>query len=294
VKKKKDFSLYFLNHSSSVKCLRDTIKNSQWTMFVILSKFIPLFFYPLGFACILLTLAVLFHGKKRISITLILVSIAILWFFSTAWTAGQLARSLEWQDLPPIEIPQAEVAVVLGGGTDAKDYPRSGVEVNGAGDRILYAAQLFKDGKVNHLLLSGGEITWLNSTSSTPAGEMAAILEELGIPRDKLWLEEQSQNTHENALFSKKILDEKGIGRILLVTSAMHMPRAVGLFAKLGVEVIPIPVDYSVTQADLTTGRQDWLGKMLGFIPSSGNLSTSTNAIKEYIGLLIYRLRGWL
>jgi len=275
-------------------CLRDTIRKSQLFMFVILSKFIPIFFYPLGFACILLILAVFFHGKKGLSIALILASIAILWISSTAWAAGQLARSLEWQYFPPAEVPHAEAIVVLGGGTDAKVYPRPGVEVNGAGDRVLFAARLFKDGMADHVLLSGGEITWLSSTSSTPAGEMAAILEELGIPRDKLWLEDQSQNTHENAIFSKKILDEKGIGRILLVTSAMHMPRAVGLFAKLGVEVIPIPVDYSVTLADSTPEQQDWLGKILGLLPSSGNLSTSTNAIKEYIGLLIYRLRGWL
>lgn len=263
-------------------------------MFVILSKFAPLFFYPLGFACILLILAVILHGKKRLAIFLILASVMILWISSNAWVAGQLARSLEWQYLPPAEIPHAEALVVLGGGTDAKVYPRLGVEVNGAGDRVLIAAKLFKDGKADHILLSGGEITWMSVADSTPAGEMAAILEELGIPRDKLWFEEQSQNTHENALFSKKILDEKGIQRILLVTSAMHMPRAVGLFEKLGIEVIPIPVDYSVTRAELSSGQQDWLGKVLGFLPSSGNLSATTNAIKEYIGMVIYRLRGWL
>jgi uncharacterized SAM-binding protein YcdF (DUF218 family) len=263
-------------------------------MFVILSKFIPLFFYPLGFACSLLVLAVFLHDKKKLSISLILASAMILWISSTAWVAGQLARSLEWQYLPPVEIPHAEAAVVLGGGTDAKVYPRLGVEVNGAGDRVLFAARLIKDGKADHILLSGGNITWMSAVDSTPAGEMAAILEELGIPREKLWLEEQSQNTHENALFSKIILDEKGIRRILLVTSAMHMPRAVGLFENLGIEVIPIPVDYSVTRADLTSSQQDSLGKILGLLPSSGNLSTSTNAIKEYIGMLIYRLRGWL
>ena len=274
--------------------LHDTIKNSQPAMFVILSKFVPLFFYPLGFACTLLILAVFLHSKKKLSTSLILASVMILWISSTAWVSGQLARSLEWQYLPPAEIPHAEALVVLGGGTDAKVYPRLGVEVNRAGDRVLFAAKLFKDGKADHILLSGGEITWMRAADSNPAREMAAILNELGIPQEKLWLEEQSQNTHENALFSKKILDEKGIRRILLVTSAMHMPRAVGLFEKLGMEVIPIPVDYSMTQADLTFSQQDWLGKILGFLPSSGNLSTTTNALKEYIGMLIYQLRGWL
>lgn len=263
-------------------------------MFVILSKFLPLFFYPLGFACSLLILSILFHNKRRISIPLILASVIILWISSTDWVAGKIARSLEWQYLPPVEIPHEEVMVVLGGGTDAGAYPRMGVEINGAGDRIFFAGKLFKDGKADYILLSGGEINWMSGNGSTPAEEMAVILEELGIPRDKMWLEEQSQNTYENALFSEKILNEKGIQRILLVTSAMHMPRAAGLFKKQGIEVIPIPVDYSVTQAELNPEQQDWRGKILGFLPSSGNLSTTTNAMKEYIGMLIYRLRGWL
>lgn len=116
--------------------MHDTIKNSPLAMFVILSKFVPLFFYPLGFACSLLILAVFLHGKKKLSISLILASLIILWLSSTAWVAVQLARSLEWQYFPPAEIPHTEAAVVLGGGTDAKVYPRSGVEVNGAGDRV--------------------------------------------------------------------------------------------------------------------------------------------------------------
>jgi uncharacterized SAM-binding protein YcdF (DUF218 family) len=263
-------------------------------MFVILSKFIPLFVYPLGIACILLILALIFRKSARFSVILTAGALIILWLSSTSPIAGNLARSLEWQYLPPKEIQKAEVVVVLGGGTDAKIYPRPEVEVNGAGDRVYYAAKLFQQGKAEHILLSGGEITWLSATASTPAGEMAAILEGLGISKDALWLEDQSQNTHENAVFSKKILDQRGIHKILLITSAVHMPRAVGLFRKLGVEVIPLPVDYSVTQAEFTFNQQDWLGKVMGLLPSIGNLSSTTNALKEYFGIFTYRLRGWL
>lgn len=263
-------------------------------MFVILSKFLPLIFYPLGIAIILLILALVFYKKQKINSFLIAGSIFILWLSSTSFVANSLARSLEWQYLPPQEIPHTEIAVVLGGGTDAKVYPRTTDEINGAGDRVYFALQLYRQGKVNHLLLSGGEITWLNSTASTPAGEMAAILEGLDIPKSALWLEDQSQNTHENAIFSKKILDEQNIHKILLITSAMHMPRAVGVFQKLGIEVIPMPVDYSVTQVDFTIDQQDWLGRLLEFFPSSANLSMTTNALKEYFGLLTYRLRGWI
>jgi len=263
-------------------------------MFVILSKFIPLFFYPLGFTCVLLVLALILRRKQRVSLILGIGALVILWLSSTSLVANHLARTLEWQYLPAGEIPKADVIVVLGGGTDARVYPRTEVEVNGAGDRVYYAAKLYRERKADHILLSGGEITWLDTVPSTPAGEMADILEGLGIPKEILWIEGQSQNTYENAVFSKQILDKKGIRRILLVTSAMHMPRAVGLFKKLGVEVIPLPVDFSVTRAEFSLSRQDWLGKILGCLPSSGNLSLTTNALKEYLGMFVYRLRGWL
>jgi len=264
------------------------------TMFVFLSKFLPLFFYPLGLACILLIFALLLRKKERTRNILITISIGILWLSSTSLISINLARSLEWRYLPPKEVPSAEVMIVLGGGTDASVYPRPGVEINGAGDRVLYAARIYREGKAAHILLSGGEITWMNNTSSTPADEMADILQSLGVPMDALWLENKSQNTHENAVFSKVILDEKGIKKILLITSAMHMPRAVALFQKLGLEVIPLPVDYSVTQSNFSFNNQDWLGQVFGLLPSTGNLSATTNALKEYLGIFTYWLRGWL
>ena len=263
-------------------------------MFVLLSKFLPLFFYPLGLVCIFLIFALVLREKERTRNILVAASIGILWLSSTSLVSNNLARSLEWRYFPPKDIPSAEVMVVLGGGTDANVYPRPGVEINGAGDRVLYAALIYKEGKASHLLLSGGEITWMNATSSTPADEMAEILQSLGVPKNALWLENRSQNTHENAVFSKAILDEKGINKILLVTSAMHMPRAVALFQKLGLEVIPLPVDYSVTQADISWNDQDWLGQVFGLLPSTGNLSATTNALKEYLGIFTYWLRGWL
>jgi uncharacterized SAM-binding protein YcdF (DUF218 family) len=270
------------------------IKSDQIKMFVILSKFLPLFIYPLGLVFILLLFALLLRRKEKTRNILIVLSLLILWLSSTSLVSENLARSLEWRYFPPKEIPSADVIVVLGGGTEAIVYPRSGVEVNGAGDRVLYAARIFKEGKAAHILLTGGEISWMNSTTSTPAGEMAEILQFLGVPQNALWLENKSQNTRENAVFSKNILDDKAIKKILLITSASHMPRAAAVFQKLGIEVIPLPVDYSTTQVDNSSNKQDWLGQVFGLLPSAGNLSGTTNALKEYLGIFTYWLRGWL
>ena len=140
--------------------------------------------------------------------------------------------------------------VVLGGGTLSAQYPRQTVEVDQAGDRLIYAAQLYHQGKAEHLLLSGGRIDWISS-GAPPAEDMAALLEMLGVPPQALWLESESRNTYENARNARLFLEPLGIRRILLVTSASHMPRSVALFEKQGFEVIPAPADFSVTQAGL-------------------------------------------
>jgi len=263
-------------------------------MFIFLSKLLPLFVYPLGLTCILIAISIILQRYRSLSNILLIIALVNIWLFSTTPISSGLARSLEWRYLPSAEIPTADVAVVLGGGTEAHLYPRPSVEVNSAGDRVLYAARIFQSGKVKHILLSGGEITWLKDTQSTPADEMAALLLELGVPSEALWLEDQSKNTYENALFSAEILKDNVVDKVLLITSAIHMPRAVALFQKQGVEVIPLPVDYSVTSNDTTSNNQDWIGQLLGWLPSAGNLNTSTNALKEYLGLLIARLRGWI
>jgi len=264
-------------------------------MFILLSKLLPLFVYPLGLACVLLLTALLVAYNRKASLILMISALAILWLCSTTGFSNLLARSLELKYLTPEEIPNEEVMVVLGGGTEPASYPRTTVELNGAGDRVLYAAQMYKEGKAAHILLSGGDIEWMDEGSTTPAEDMAAILTQLGVPQDALWLETESKNTYENALYARKMLDEQNITRILLVTSAMHMPRAVALFEKQGFEVIPLPVDFSVTESKAEADGVDrFAAKFMDILPSASKLALTTNALKEYIGYAIYKLQGWL
>jgi uncharacterized SAM-binding protein YcdF (DUF218 family) len=124
---------------------------------------------------------------------------------------------------------------------------------------------------------------------------MRDIVELLGVPADAIVLQSESRNTYEDGLYSYELLSERGINRILLVTSAMHMPRSVAIFENQGFEVIPAPTDYTVSQDNLD--NLTWHnpeGLLIGMVPSSGNVGMTTNTIKEYIGWLVYRLRGWL
>lgn len=264
-------------------------------MFVFLSKFLPLFVYPLGLACLFLFAALIFRKHERWFRTAVLIALAVLLIGSNRFVSYSLARSLEWRYLPSEELPSADAIVLLGGGTGSAQYPRPMVDLNSAGDRVIYAGALYKEGKAPHILLSGGTISWLGSSSSTPAEDMAQIMDLMDIPQDVLWLQEKSQNTYEDALYSAEILQKHGIDRVILVTSAMHMPRSVKLFEHQGIEVIPAPTDFGVTQsgwAELTQGNP--LDLLVMYMPSVSSLSQTTSVLKEYFGLFVYHLRGWI
>lgn len=240
-------------------------------------------------------LALLTHQHSKWQRAIIIAALLLLCLAGNRWSAYSLVRSLEWRYMPSGDIPKADVIVVLGGGTDPAQFPRSTVEMNGAGDRVFYAYWLYKQGSAQHILLSGGNISWLNSNKSTPAEDMASILTMLDVPQQAIWLETNSQNTYENALFCHQFLAIKGINRIILVTSAMHMPRSVDLFEHQGFDVIPAPTDYRVTQAGWQhLWEADWTTQLLNFFPSVGNLSMITESLKEYLGILVYKLKGWL
>ncbi len=261
-------------------------------MFSFISKFLPLFIYPLGLTWILLVVALVLRKKPTWQKTAIILAIAAIWIGGNTWVADSLARNLEWQYLPPEEFPDAEVIVILSGGTAAPIYPRSTVEVGGAGDRVIYGAHLYHQEVAPHILLSGGQVPYFGE--SYPESQlMAELLNMLGVPDEAIWQENLSRNTYENALNSYEYLQEKGIDRIILVTSAFHMPRSVMVFERQGFDVIPAPTDYHITQESWARlWEPNFLTQLYNFFPSASNLSSTTHSLKEYLGLLYYRLRG--
>jgi uncharacterized SAM-binding protein YcdF (DUF218 family) len=263
-------------------------------MFIFLSKALPPLVYPLGLALILILAALWAQRRPRAQRILLTGALLILWLGSTRWVSAAARRGLEWQYLPQGALPTADAIVLLGGGTESQQAPRPTVELNGAGDRVLYAARLYREGRAPYILLSGGLITSIENGAS-PAADMAALLEFLGVPPQALWLEGDSRNTYENAVYAAQILRQHGVERILLVTSAMHMPRSVALFERQGLEVIPAPTDFTVTE-------QEWarlvspnpVDQLFNLLPSASQLNMLSAALKEYLGMFVYRLRGWL
>ena len=263
-------------------------------MFLYLSKILPLFFYPLGLASVSLIVALITLRKRpRIATIAISLSLALLLVCSNAWVAKSLVRSLEWQNIPATQIPNAEAIVVLGGATRSATWPRVMPDLSEAGDRVIYAAQLYFQKKAPIIILSGGRIDWRGSGSPESA-DMATILTSIGVPAAAIIQESDSLNTHDNAVNVRKILEARQIKKVLLITSAAHMPRSLKIFQRQGMDVIPTPTDFLVSQGELQEITNTPKAAILNLLPDTENLDQFTKALKEYIGTFIYSLRGWL
>ena len=269
-------------------------------MFIYLSKILPLLVYPLGLATLLMIGLIGVDTWTRAwswrTVVYILVFL-VLALGGNHYVAHSITYSLE-RVYPPLPADStAEVIVVLGGGTHPALPPRQHPEVREEGDRLLYAAQLYREGAAEQILVTGGRVEWLAGRDfETEANDMTVILGMLGVPEEAIWQEGLSQNTYENALYTQEILAEKEITRMILVTSAYHMPRSVAIFEKQGFEVVPAPADYFVTETERAVGESpdDLATAIFYLLPQSEYLDRTTKALKEYIGMGVYWMRGWL
>ncbi len=203
--------------------------------------------------------------------------------------AGLLPLGI-WMILPledrfPRVEPDGPVAgiIVLGGGIDQSIGLARGVTtLTEAGERLTEAVALARRYPEAKLVFTGG-IASLTPGGPTEADAARRFFAEMGVPPERLTVEDKSRDTAENARFSKLVVDPKPGERWLLVTSAWHMPRSVGTFRAAGWPVIAWPTDYR------TAGRQD----MAFLMPrASFGLTMVDIAAKEWVGLLAYRLFG--
>lgn len=262
--------------------------------FLFLSKLLPLFIYPLGLSCLLLLIGLILGWKMPQYMPIpVGLALIILYLSSNVWVSNSLVKSLEWQYLPTPDIPQADAIVVLGGATRSTSYPRIIPDLSEQGDRVVSAAKLYKDQKAPLIIASGGRIEWKGG-GTAEAEDIKKLLQIMGISPDVILVEPKSLNTHENAVEVKKILNQRGLNRVLLVTSALHTPRAIAIFRKEGINAIPAPTDYLISQQDLEEPTVSRSAIILNLLPDSENLDRTTKALKEYIGTLIYKLKGWL
>lgn len=251
-------------------------------MILYLVKWLYFWLLPIGglvLAFFVLT-AYLFWKKARGRWPLLVLT-ALFYLLSIAPVSDALVHGLENQYAQPaLNDVTGDVIVILGGGSIAgvADVDGTGQVSGDAANRLLTALRLQKATNLP-ILFSGGNVF---SGNANEAAIEKRLLLSLGVPEEKIFLENQSRNTAENAVFSKKIIDAQGWQHPLLVTSAFHLPRAVYLFRRAGCDVTPYASDY------LTDKSINW--SAYTFIPQVFYLNNSCMAVKEYVGLAAARL----
>jgi uncharacterized SAM-binding protein YcdF (DUF218 family) len=260
----------------------------------LLSKLLPLALYPLGLG---LLLQLVGQGGRRQGWGpwLSWAGIALIWLFAMPLTSRQLIWGLEERSaaLTPTVIPRADVVVVLGGGLRPALAPRQGVEVAEGGDRLLTGVRLLRQGKAPLLLTSGGTVSFTANDPAPPEAETARTLAmELGVPANRILLNPGSRTTAEEAKAIDRLGRQRGWTRLLLVTSAFHMPRSLASFRRhTRLQVVPVACDYQLPSR-ANHGRPTLGNTLLDLMPDAAALALSSVALKEHLGLLVYRLKG--
>ena len=250
-----------------------------------MTKILSLLLFPLNQCLLLMALAMvmLLLHRARAALVVLLLTFGWLYVASTALFADFMMATLE-RDFRPKAMSvmaSADAIVVLGGATRGDTHLGTLPDLNQQADRLVHAAALYKAGKAPLVVLSGG-----SQPDARPEAQlMKEILAVMGVPGRNILLERASRNTYDNALYSAVVLNGKGVRKILLVTSAYHMRRAVALFEAQGFEVLPTPTDFQRLVAKPVV--PPWL-------PSVDNLGRTTTALKEHVGFWVYRYRGWL
>ena len=252
-------------------------------MFFFISKTIPQLFYPVPVLFFGL-IAVLVFYRRRYTRRILLALIVFFYSISIPFTSNLL---LGWIKLPQAEQaklrPPYDVVVVLSGMVNLKLSREGYIEYSDAVDRILAGISLVRQGKAEKLLISGGTGSLLDQ-SIKEADLLKRQALELGLDPGRIIIERDSRNTHENALYSARIIRGRGYRRILLVTSAFHMRRALACFRKQGISPDVLPVDYRSSSGI----------SVFSFYPSFTGLLNIQIALREMAGLIAYKLRGYI
>jgi uncharacterized SAM-binding protein YcdF (DUF218 family) len=258
-------------------------------MFNLASKVLFLFIDPPALILILLVIAWIARRRfTRIFPGTLAATLLLFYLLACPKASEWLVSTLEdqYRDNGIANAPAAPAIVVLGGALNMPSGSHSLAEITSSSDRLLEALRLYRVGKAPLIVASSGDNPLLSKAGNMHNAEaMRSILEEWGAPSSAILVEDASINTRENALFTRSLLEQRGIGRVLLVTSAIHMPRAASAFRKVGFDVFPVPGDF-------LTGWEEQRA-LFNWFPSSTAMANSRDAIHEWLGLWVYRLRGW-
>tara|TARA_Y100000996_G_scaffold345393_1_gene283305 strand:- start:229 stop:975 length:747 start_codon:yes stop_codon:yes gene_type:complete len=244
---------------------------------IYLNKILPLLISPLMLVIFLLVLSIKFKSKK-----FIISAILVLLFCSLPIVSKQLTSYLE-RDYKPIQasnINKADAIIVLSGMVKVVNTSNGyKYEFNKSINRFISGIELYKKNKANLIVFTRGTYPW---SLGKPEGEyLKELAISYGIPESNIILTENVENTYQEAKSVKKLFPEKN-NKLILVTTASHMPRASKVFQALDLNVIEYPVEFKNTSSNYT---------IMSFIPSAGALSETSSFVREMIGRTYYKIK---
>ena len=234
---------------------------------------------PLALVILLAAGLALQRRRPRLGTSLILLATAALYVLSTPWVGGMLLKTLEISTpVSPAQLQSADAIAVLGGGRRTDEAEYGGDTLNSLSlERLRYAAHLHRASGLP-ILVTGGK----PGPGTLAEGRLMQGILQTEYGMSARWVEDASFTTWDNARFSAPLLKQAGAQRIVLISHAWHLRRAVPLFEAQGLVVIPAGIQFSSTRVD----------SVMDLIPTPAGLRDSSFALHEWLGILWYKLRS--
>lgn len=256
-------------------------------MFFYLSQFLSFLAMPLTIVLILILSGTIFlkrtWGKK-----LLWAGVGLLLFFTNPFLSNLALLAWEPDFKSFEEIENHEIGIVLTGVTNLNKNATDRTFFNKGADRITHALQLYRMGKIKKILITGG--TGLNPVNPQSEAEvLKRFLVMTGVPNSDILIEDLAKNTAQNAQFTRDFLQKNGLSidqEFVLITSAFHMKRAKGCFDKVGLKTVTFPVDYYSHEVKYDIPAL--------IFPNADSISYWHKLVKEWIGIAIYKVVGYM
>ncbi|WP_230407222.1 YdcF family protein [Pontibacter cellulosilyticus] len=239
---------------------------------------------PILWVIVLQLLAVFLRSQKWRRISL-LSSLALLLLFSNPLLSNEAWLAWEIEAVPVKDVNNYDVAVILAGVTSYRENLPDRIHTSKGSDRFLHPLQLYRMGKIEKFLITGG--SGLVLADKVPEAEqIEKILLMAGVAEEDILTESNSRNTHENAVNTAEFLQKHpDLDKVLLVTSAFHMRRAAACFAKAGIKTDNFTVDFYSTERRFTPDEL--------IIPNPAAFNDWHLLIHEVTGFLVYKLLSY-
>lgn len=254
-------------------------------MFFVFSKVLNFLTNPLIFVFGFLVASLLFK-KANVKKRCFWIGLSLLLFFSNDFIANETMRAWEGKATPYASIGKIyDWGIVLTGVTANDREPVDRVYFKHGADRVLHTVQLYKQGMIKKVLISGGSGSLL-AKQRVEADEILNVMTMAGIPASDILIERESRNTHESAVNTEVILNKEAGSKYLLITSGFHMTRSVGCFRRAG-------LNCDTFRTDFYAHPRYWTPDVL-IVPNAEAISLWQRMFKEWVGIIAYWAAGYI